>query len=289
MKKLCAFVLLAAVLVACDDGDVIVTSFNFEETNLSACQGGSSVVFYKINNESQESLSLQLDTEPDIFTETANLQFQLNETANFMNYRTFDVAPDASYFCTNIPPISPTVLQDYIATDGTANLLVNADYNDEDSVEEDVESDLDTDMDGLLNYYDFDDDGDNVPTSLEIGDPENPQDTDGDGIPNYLDEDDDGDGVLTRNEATEEDINPQNNLTEPDNVPAYLNADVAITTVIEMYIEHSYNYTTSVELFVNNAVFTNGEEELTQESLDLGTIGDIASGTILLTPPFPMN
>lgn len=290
MKILCAFMLFAILFISCNDGDVIVTSFNFEAANLQACQGATSIVFFKINTESNESLSLQIDTETDVFTESDTLQFQLNETTNFLNYRTFDAPPSASYFCNNIPPTSPTVLQDYIATDGIANLAVAAVFNDSDGIQEATESDLDTDMDGLLNYYDLDDDGDNVPTGLEIGgDPDNPMDTDGDGIPDYLDDDDDGDGVLTRNEATEDDINPQNNITDPVIGADYLNPAVAVETVIEIYIEHQYDYATSIELFVTNAVFTNGEEQLTQESLNFGNITNIATGTTIITPPFPMR
>ena len=143
-------------------------------------------------------------------------------------------------------------------------------------------------MDGLLNYYDFDDDGDNVPTGLEIGpDPDNPMDTDGDGIPDYLDEDDDGDGVLTRNEATVDDIDPTNHITDDTVGADYLNPAIAVETIIEVYMEHEYDFASSAALFVNNAVFTNGEEQLTQESLDLGTIANIASGTIITTPDFP--
>lgn len=288
MRKLCAFILLTTLLFSCDDGDVIVTSFNFEDTNLQFCQGASSFVFFKINDASNESLSLQIDVEDADFIQSSTLLFQLNATTNFLNYRTFDTAPTESYFCTSIPPTSPSVLQDYLGTDGMANILVNAVFNDNDSVEEDIESDLDTDMDGLLNYFDFDDDGDNVPTGIEIGtDPDNPLDTDEDGIPNYLDEDDDGDGVLTRNEATKDDINPQNNITDENVGADYLNPDVAVETIIEEYIEHSYDFVSSAELFVTNVVFTNGEEQLTQESLDLGTIANIATGTIIETPDFP--
>lgn len=288
MRKLYAFIILTVLLVSCDDGDVIVTSFNFEDATLQVCEGATSLVFFKINEDSNESLSLQLAIEEGDFQRTATLQFQLNETTNFINYRTFDNPPTANYFCNSIPPTSPIVSQDYIGTDGTANLVVTAVFNDSDGIEEDVESDLDTDEDGLLDYFDFDDDGDNVPTTAELGnDPDNPIDTDEDGIPNYLDDDDDGDGILTRNEATKDDIDPRNNITDDTVGADYLNPAIAIETSIEIYIEHEYGFVSSVDLFVNNAVFTNGEEQLTQESLELGTITTIATGTITVTPNFP--
>jgi parallel beta-helix repeat protein len=60
-----------------------------------------------------------------------------------------------------------------------------------------------TDQDSKPNYWDSDDDGDGIPTSQEVADPNGDGkpadaiDTDGDGQPNYLDADDDGDGKPT--------------------------------------------------------------------------------------------
>ncbi|MEY8847508.1 hypothetical protein AB9K26_01735 [Psychroserpens sp. XS_ASV72] len=54
-------------------------------------------------------------------------------------------------------------------------------------------------------------------------------DTDGDGIPNYLDEDDDGDGVNTADEDRDNDGNPANDDSDGDQTPDYLDAlDVLI-------------------------------------------------------------
>ena len=82
----------------------------------------------------------------------------------------------------------------------------------------------DTDGDGIANYLDADDDGDNVPTSVELqldvdG---NPTDTDGDGDADYLDTDDDGDGILTINEDANMDGDPTNDDADGDGVPDYL-------------------------------------------------------------------
>lgn len=68
-----------------------------------------------------------------------------------------------------------------------------------------IEND-DTDKDGVPNFQDPDDDGDGIPTIIEVGDlsgehPRNAQDSDNDGVPDYLDPDDDGDGTPTRVEG----------------------------------------------------------------------------------------
>lgn len=273
--------------MACDDGDVIVTSFDFDDASLQNCGGPGSYVFFKINSESNESISLKLSTQDSIFNVGDTLNFQLNGSENALNYRTFDVAPTAAYFCNSIPPTSPTVLQDFIGDDGTATLFVVALRDDGDGIDEDTESQLDTDLDGLLDFFDFDDDGDNVPTAFEIGDdPENPMDSDGDTIPDYLDPDDDNDGVLTREEDTNMDLDPRNDITDENVGADYLNPDVSVQTVIETYIEHSYSTSSDIDLFVNNVVLTNGEEQITQESIPFGSIGAIFSGTVTITPEF---
>lgn len=71
-----------------------------------------------------------------------------------------------------------------------------------------------------------DDDNDGIPNVFEDfngdGDKEN-DDTDGDGIPNYLDNDDDGDGILTQYEAVDMDGNPAD--TDGDGDVDYLDND----------------------------------------------------------------
>ncbi|MDX1463394.1 MAG: hypothetical protein R3359_10075 [Marinirhabdus sp.] len=287
MRFVLALFLILTTLVACDDGDVIVTSFDFEEADLQSCGGPGSYVFFKINPESSESISLKLGTQDSIFNIADTLNFQIDGTTNVVNYRTFDNPPTANYFCNSVPPTTPTVLQDFIGDDGVATVLVTTVLDDNDGLEEDDQSNLDTDMDGLLNYYDFDDDGDNVPTAFELGtDPDEPMDSDGDGIPDYLDPDDDNDGVLTREEDANMDLDPRNDITDDSVGADYLNPNVSKQYTIEMFTVHTYNSTSSIDLFVTNAVLTNGEEQLTQESLPFGSIGNIFSGTVTITPVF---
>ncbi|MBX3011515.1 MAG: hypothetical protein KF832_08395 [Caldilineaceae bacterium] len=93
----------------------------------------------------------------------------------------------------------------------------------------------DTDGDGIPDYQDADDDGDNVPTKQEDpnhdGDPTN-DDTDGDGIPNYLDPDDDGDGIPSKDEDANHDGNPTNDDSDGDGIPDYLDANDKLTGMV---------------------------------------------------------
>ena len=197
-----------------------------------------------------------------------------------------------SYFCSNIPPTSPGVSIEYLGASGIALLTTIVTRDDEDGIEEDPESNLDTDNDGLLNYFDNDDDGDNVPTVNELGagflsgDNEFPLDTDNDGIFDYLDIDDDGDTILTRYEDANGDLDPTNDFTGTSDDPDYLTAAITNSNAIDQYRIHSYQITSDIELVINNLVLVNGSEEITKETMILGNKSGVIDGTISVTPDF---
>jgi len=60
-------------------------------------------------------------------------------------------------------------------------------------------------------------------------------DTDDDGTPNYLDEDDDGDGFNTADEDYDNDGNPMNEDSDGDGIPDYLDAQDVIDFFSEIY------------------------------------------------------
>ncbi len=281
-------------LISCNDGDIILTSFDFDETNLENCGGPGGYLFFNLNSAGTESLTLRLGTNDELFLVSDTLTTTLDGTSNFVNYRLFDDVVTANYFCNEVPPTSPNVTTEYFADSGTSTLITTSLFSDNDSLTEEQEgTTADTDMDGLLDFYDFDDDGDNVPTLLEL-DTENadednnpltnPKDTDSDGIPDYLDDDDDGDGVLTRFEDTNMNLDPTDDITDVAVGADYLNAEVSNSIEINEYREHSYDFVSSVVLILNNLVLTNGEEQIIRETLQMGNIDNIASGTVFVTP-----
>ena len=301
MKRL-LLPLLILLITSCNDGDVIVTSFDFNDADLQACAGNVGYLFFKINEGGTESLSFRIGISEQQFRTNNTLVSSFNGTGIFANYRIYDGTVTNSYFCNEVPPTSPNVTIEYIANSGTSTLITTAlcDDNDGlptvDSDHEDLEGTGDKDMDGIPNYYDFDDDGDNVPTIDELdtenadedNDPlTNPLDTDGDGIPDYLDDDDDGDGVLTRDEArgTLDPTTVESGLGGPD----YLNPSVSNEVIVEEFREHNYDFDSDIQLILTNLVLINGEEEITRETLNMGTIESILTGNELVTPAFPEN
>jgi len=240
MYRYLGVLFLLVVFTSCNDGDIIVTSFDFENQELSVCGEGTSKVLYNINNEnifetiSYTISSSQLSSLENVLATNTDQPISLQLTgSNEIIYRTYDGTVPTDYFCGDIPPSSPKVEEEFKSVGGTVIITtIERDQTDHDkdgilSLDEGMSAGLDTDGDGIPDYLDIDDDGDNVKTSVEIAnsgdDPtaDGYRDTDGDGTPNYLDPDDDEDGVPSKLEVTLENQDPASNFNE-GGIPKYL-------------------------------------------------------------------
>jgi len=295
MQKIFFSIVVAVLFYGCQDGDIITTTFDFEDTDLQFCGGPGGYLFYQINDANTESLSVRFGNTEQLFLETDTLDINLNGSSNFANFRIFNGEVDSDYFCNEVPPTTPSVNTEYIANSGILRLITTVTLDDNDGLNAEDELNLDSDGDGWLDYFDFDDDGDNVPTLLELdnedldgdGDPlTNPKDTDGDSIPDYLDDDDDGDGILTRYEDIDGDLNPTNNITNPEIGADYLNPEVTQSLIVDQYREHEYDFESDVRVILLNLVMQNGNETITKETINMGTYTNIVTGTVSGTPDF---
>lgn len=223
--------LLVTILLSCDDGNIDIPGFDFSSVDINDC---GDLVLYKINGN--ETLVVELSpsaTDENFFlTDWDEKEFPLGTDA--VTYRTFDDTPTSNYFCQNIPPTTPNIINEWI---GSGNLIVDTEVTKDDqdgisTTNEDRDGDGDptndhSDNDGIADYIDWDDDDDGMLTKNENPDPNNDgdlsdaQDTDTDSIPDYLDDDDDGDGTLTINESLTND-------EDGDGIADYLDADTAI-------------------------------------------------------------
>ena len=70
MKKIFILLTISIFLGSCNDGDIIVTTFDFEDESLNNCGDVGGFVLYKFNNETNESISLSLSTNDSIFNMT---------------------------------------------------------------------------------------------------------------------------------------------------------------------------------------------------------------------------
>lgn len=266
MRKVLSFIFAATLLFSCDDGEIIVTDFNFENPQLQRCGDDEAHVLFKINNTGvNEAIAFRFNMqtpETGFFaTEEGQLTIPINAT-NQIVYRVFDGPVDNSYFCNEIPPVSPRVTEEYRSTTGgeviitsTLNTATDHDGDGVLSVDEGMSENRDTDGDGIPDYLDIDDDGDNVLTRIELAveaeqSANGYPDSDGDGIPDYLDADDDNDGVPTRNEDWNENLNPADDRDTDTRIPHYLNPDISdfieITGTRENTISRSFRYLVTV-------------------------------------------
>ncbi len=211
MKKLFGFLLIVFTL-SCDDGNKDIPSFDFSDSTVNNC---GELVLFKIDENETLIIELNEDnTDDEFFTQVRDDSFTLTENgAQTITYRTFDENPTTGYFCQNIPPTSPTIINEWNGS-GTLIVTTTMTEDDEDTIDEDPNDSLDTDGDTFENFKDWDDDNDGILTIDEGA----TDDTDGDGILNYLDNDDDGDGVPTIEESVTND-------NDSDGIPDYLDAD----------------------------------------------------------------
>ncbi|MEE9349742.1 MAG: hypothetical protein V3U80_06815 [Flavobacteriaceae bacterium] len=229
MKKIIFLIFFLTILISCNDGDFDTPSFTFG-TDINDC---GELILFNIDDNEALILNLSQNNSNNEFYTTAQVN-EVYSLENAISYRVFNNSVNSSYFCQNIPPATPSIVEQW---NGSGNLLVNNStiYDDNDGVSSIIENggiDPYTDEDGDLVFHYLDDDD----TNASIGNVDNlPQiDTDGDQIANFYDLDDDNDGIKTINEL-ERDINDilltdtEGNYipmqTDNDSIPDYLDND----------------------------------------------------------------
>ena len=305
MRRLLFGIFSLSLLAACDDGDIIVTDFDFDESSIEFCDGPSKNVFYAINNDGVfESISFEFRNNELSFDDDGNITppdpideeitINLDDQNNRIVYRLYDgeiPTGSNSSFCSVVPPSQPRVVEEWISGSG-AVAKITARYTDEtgdvdsdgdriDNIDEGWQENQDTDNDGIPDYLDQDDDGDNVNTEEEIivnvGDNVNEDgqlDTDTDGIPNYLDDDDDNDGVLTRLEVSEDNPTDPTLLQSTEIGPDYLNDEQTPRYEHDQYNENVITRTFGFQILIENLQLTNqdgsGETQRFDQTYNFG-------------------
>ncbi len=288
MKKLIFLFFYSLILFSCDDGDIIITSFEFDEADLELCQGSeeNEYVFYKINTTINESISFRFINEnfSDTIASETPLLITLGQDPNTLIYRSFTSEITNDYYCSNVPNSSISIIEERIGNSGTVEIfteIIEEDDNDGIPAEdEDLNNngnleDDDTDGDGIPNYKDQDDDNDNILTSVElpnnIPDNDEPRDTDNDNIPDYLEEDDDNDGILTRNEDFDKNGNPRDDINPDTGIAYYLDAEATPTEIdIAPALDNTVRTTFRTTISVNKLVFDSGDQNFENDNFSFG-------------------
>lgn len=288
MKNLYCLVFVAFLLISCDDGDLIVTDFNFDNKKLQWCEDSDSQVLFNLNNDQvHEAIAFRFKLNNEIpqflYTEEGEATIPLS-SENQIVYRVFDGEVKSSYFCNAIPPVSPKVVEEYRTTSGGEVLITTTLQNTTDhdgdgvlSSQEGIATEKDTDGDGIPDYLDIDDDGDNILTRVEIevtatNSVNNFPDSDNDGTPDFLDADDDNDGTPTRNEDWNLNNNPADDRND-EGLAHYLNPSITdsfeVTGNRQNIISRSFRYLITVENLTLSKQGGDGEQ-IRLENYELG-------------------
>ncbi len=194
---LLAFFCFSVLFVSCDDGDIVVTNFNFDQEDgvFDFCSvdspGNSSnnaTVFYK-ESSTNEIITLEISSiYNDSIAQTPN---PISLSGGEVIYRRYTSSVRASeLFCQAIAPTNFNFENELISNRGEAILFTQLE----------IELNGDDDSDGLLNRQEGITSTGSFLTIDDQDDLDALLDTDNDGIPNFRDDDDDNDNVKTINE-----------------------------------------------------------------------------------------
>lgn len=119
------------VCFACSDGDLTIENIDFEDGTVAFCtlqfnqMDTERTLFFKIVEDEALILDLQsglIENQTSAETITSNLESQ-----STLTYRLFSENVSNDYFCDDIPPINPMVLEETTASSGIVNIITLVD------------------------------------------------------------------------------------------------------------------------------------------------------------------
>jgi hypothetical protein len=119
--------LCLALATSCDDGDLQIETLDFDSVSIESCENTittSTEVLFKINGD--ETLILELGAGllmNEVTTEARTSTFPSNSN---LIYRIFDGSVTSAYFCDVIPPVSPVVVEEIVASSGTVSVTTTS-------------------------------------------------------------------------------------------------------------------------------------------------------------------
>ncbi|PWL38327.1 hypothetical protein DKG77_08610 [Flagellimonas aquimarina] len=129
MRKLSLPILLMLVL-SCSDGDLQIETIDFDNVLPQSCndlEASSTNVLFKINVDEALILDLQSSVlNNGVVGETVTTESTVPGQTS-ITYRIFSGDVSNNYFCDEIPPVTPTVVQEIVAEDGLVTVQTTAD------------------------------------------------------------------------------------------------------------------------------------------------------------------
>ncbi|MBF7093116.1 hypothetical protein IUY40_16415 [Flavobacterium sp. ALJ2] len=131
MKKIISIALFALLLNGCDDGDISVDSIEFQDILPSICPDNNSTSSLIFKLKEQESLLLYLPKEvfagePSVGTPLVPKKYSIDLTKYRVIYRAYNGKVTLNNMCDVIPPATPNVIEEWVATSGIIEIITRA-------------------------------------------------------------------------------------------------------------------------------------------------------------------
>ncbi len=123
MKKVFFILMLFVGISSCDDGDVAVEAFDFENAPTLECGENTDDFFiYKISGNEVLIIELSEDFFPNQITLPNQPRLVQIPTVAKVTYRLYNGSVAATTLCSVVPPAQPQVLEEWTATGGTLEI-----------------------------------------------------------------------------------------------------------------------------------------------------------------------
>ncbi|MCK5814983.1 MAG: hypothetical protein KAH07_03465 [Flavobacteriaceae bacterium] len=120
MNKL-LILFLCVSLWSCDDGDLDIPAFEFEEEVYNCDVKNNSYTLFRLGVAEGIIVTLPADIfKPEVTTTPIEVLI----TAENVVYRIFNSTVSPSYFCNDIPPTTPTIKSNWTGTPGASNKIL---------------------------------------------------------------------------------------------------------------------------------------------------------------------
>lgn len=129
MKKIFGLIALALVM-ACDDGDMTFKTFNFGTAAVQSCT--TTGIVYKTSGTQALILDLDPSAFIDIETQIGVPRVVTLGAANKLIYRNYTGNVSSASLCSDIPPASPAVAEEWVALPGGTLNIVTTERKDDD-------------------------------------------------------------------------------------------------------------------------------------------------------------
>lgn len=120
MKKILILVLCISFW-SCDDGDLDIPAFEFEEQVYGCDLKEGTYTIFKMGIA--EAIIITLPD--DVFkNEVSTVPYEVLISEKNVVYRTFNSEISSSYFCNDIPPVAPTILSNWTGVPSTTSKIL---------------------------------------------------------------------------------------------------------------------------------------------------------------------